>query len=171
MSPEQTSAAAALARLRAEIRDDRAAMTRRRDDLEEADRRLETSPRDPAAIALAAWALHGWYTALESLLERVARQLDAAVPTGDRWHRELLVQATVEVPGVRPAVLPAETRSALVELLGLRHFLRHAYGADLDPARLAAQAARLRAISADIDAALERFDAFLASAQAATPTA
>jgi hypothetical protein len=168
MSPEQAGATAALARLRGEIGADRRAMGRRSADLDEAQRRLGSSPADPAALALEAWAVHGWYTALESLLERVARQLDSEVPTGDRWHRELLAQATVEVPGVRPAVVPAELRADLEELLAARHFLRHAYGLELDPAKLASQAARLRAVAVPLERSLDAFDAFLARAIDAT---
>jgi ribonuclease HepT-like protein len=164
MSPDQAGAVAALARLRGEMADDRAAMARRKSDLDEALRRLALAPTDPAAIALEAWSLHGWYTALESLLERVARQLDAEVPEGERWHRELLAQATVDVPGVRPAVLPRATRADLEELLGMRHFLRHAYGAELDGRRLAAQAERLRDVAPAVEQALDAFDAFLAGA-------
>jgi hypothetical protein len=67
MSPEQAGATAALARLRGEIASDRRAMTRRSADLDEAQRRLGSAPADPAALALEAWAIHGWYTALESL--------------------------------------------------------------------------------------------------------
>ena len=167
MSPEQAGAAAALARLRGEIADDRAAMARRRADLEEAAKRLLAQPMDPAAIALEAWALHGWYTALESLLERVARQLDSEVPVGDRWHRELLTQMMVDVPGVRPLVLPRTLRPDLQELLAMRHFLRHAYGADLDGPKLGAQSARLRVVAPRVDTALDAFDTFLARAQAA----
>jgi hypothetical protein len=164
MSPEQAGAATALARLLGEIADDRAAMARRASDLEEALRRLEQAPGDPAAIALEAWALHGWYTALESLLERVARQLDAELPAGDRWHRALLAQATVEVPGLRPAVLPRAVRADLEELLALRHFLRHAYGSELDASRLAVQAVRLRAMMPVVRQALDVFEEFLARA-------
>lgn len=164
MSPEQAGAATALARLRGEIADDRAAMSRRARDLEEALRRLAQTPDDLAAIALEAWALHGWYTALESLLERVARQLDSELPAGERWHRELLAQAIVDVPGLRPAVLPRTLRADLDELLAMRHFLRHAYGAELDAHRLAAQAVRLRTVAPAVEQALDAFDAFLASA-------
>lgn len=167
MSPEQAGAAAALARLRGEIADDRAAMARRRADLDDAWRRLATTPNDTAAIALQAWALHGWYTELESLLERVARQLDAEVPEGDRWHRELLAQMAVDVPGLRPAVLPRALLSDLHERLSLRHFLRHAYGADLDAAKLDAQATRLRGVATAVEAALDDFGRFLEAGQAA----
>jgi hypothetical protein len=107
MSPDQAGAVAALARLRGEMVDDRAAMARR---------------------------------------------------------RSLLAQATVDVPGVRPAVLPRATRADLEELLGMRHFLRHAYGAELDGRRLAAQAERLHDVAPAVEQALDAFDAFLAGA-------
>ncbi len=168
MSPEKAAATASLARLAGELADDRAAMTRRRADLDEAEQRLSQRPGDVASLALLAWALHGWYTALESLLERVARQLDAEVPAGDRWHRELLAQTSVEVPGVRPAVVERALRQDLEQLLAMRHFLRHAYGADLDARRLSEQAARLRAVAPRVGASLDAFERFLADAMKAT---
>ncbi len=164
MSPEQSAAAAALARLLGEIRDDREAMTRRGRDLEDATARLGQTPGDAAAVALEAWALHGWYTALETLIERIARQLDAEVPGGDRWHRELLAQCTVDVPGVRPAVLPRELRGDLEALLALRHFLRHAYGANLDAQKLHIEAERLRAVAPTVARALDAFEVFVSQA-------
>ena len=171
MSPEQVATAAALARLRGEIAGDRASMARRARDLAESTRRLERDPNDPAAVALEAWAIHGWYSGFESILERIARQLDREVPTGDRWHRELLAQAVVEVPGVRIAIVPSGLRADLEELLAARHFLRHAYGADLDPGKLGEQANRLRSIAPAVDAAFDAFDAFLATAAAAATRA
>jgi hypothetical protein len=167
MSPERAGAAAELARLRGEIADDRIAMARRASDLQEATRRLDRDPADPAAMALQAWALHGWYSALESILERIARQIDGVVPTGDRWHRALLAQTAVAVPGLRPAVITAATRAELEELRAIRHFLRHAYGADLDPNRLAAQGRRLRAVAPAVGQELDAFDAFLVQSLAA----
>jgi hypothetical protein len=83
------------------------------------------------------------------------------VPEGDRWHRELLAQCTVEVPGVRPAVLPREMRQDLESLLAFRHFVRHAYGAELDPEKLAAEGQRLRLLAPGVAQALEVFGGFL----------
>jgi hypothetical protein len=161
MSPEQAASAAALARLREEMKEDRAAMARRIRDLDEAEARLQRSAGDPAAMALAAWALHGWYTALETLLERVARQIDCDVPEGDRWHRELLSQMVAEVPGLRPSVIPREERASLESLLAFRHFVRHAYGVDLDAEKLGAEARRLRVAAPAVSKLLDAFDAFL----------
>jgi len=46
----------------------------------------------------------------------------------------------------------------------MRHFLRHAYGTDLDGRRLAAQGERLRDASPAVEDALDSFDQFLIGA-------
>src|SRR5258708_36533493 len=125
MGGEGGGSGAAGGRLRGEVGDDRTAMSRRTRDLDEAQVRLDRTPGDPAALALAAWALHGWYTALETLLERIARHLDSDLPDGDRRHRELISQMVVEVPSLLPAVLHKAVRGNLVSLLAFRHFVRH----------------------------------------------
>jgi len=126
-----------------------------------------TTPDDPAVLALAAVALHGWYTGLETMLERIARQLDGDVPDGARWHRELITQLSVEVPGVRPAVLSTSMVAPLAELLSFRHFFRQAYGVVLDGALLADRLATLTRVAPGLAGSLDGFDAFLAGAAGA----
>jgi hypothetical protein len=87
--------------------------------------------------------LHAYYTALETLLERVARLVDEELPTGATWHRDLLLQMRLELPGVRPAVLPAETIAELDELRKFRHFFRNAYVLDLDAGKTLGHAERV----------------------------
>jgi hypothetical protein len=84
-------------------------------------------------LVLLAVNLHGWYTALETALERVARLLDQTVPAGNTWHVDLLAQMQVEIPGLRPCVVPSATVPELHELRKFRHFFRNAYVLDLDP--------------------------------------
>lgn len=122
---------------------------------------LSTAAADRAMQALAAVALHGWYTGLEAILERIARAIDRSVPTGDTWHRDILSQGMAEVPGLRPAVLPAALKRDLLELLQFRHFFRHAYGINLDPARLCANAERLIATAPAVATALDVFESHL----------
>ena len=90
------------------------------------------------------------------------------VPSGDRRHRELLAQATVEVPGLRPAIVSRALRSDLEEMLALRHFLRHGYDSDLDADRLAIQADRLGTILPIVNQGLDRFVTFLEGSLGAT---
>jgi hypothetical protein len=85
---------------------------------------------------------HHAYSALEPILERTARTLEGGVPQGPNWHLELLDNAFLDLPGLRPPVFSAETSPMLRELSGCRHLVRHAYDLEFD---------------------VDRFDAFLAA--------
>lgn len=135
-------------------------------DIAEVKRQLERAELyDPAESGPhAAWvalALDHAYEAFESLLVRIERALDLPPRTGERWHLDLLEAAALDVPELRPAVVPRECLNDWIELLKFRHFLRHAYAADLDPRRLADNVARLgRAVGAT-EPALRRLVAAL----------
>jgi len=164
MSPEQRASLAELARLRAELAADRAAMGRALVDVEAVLSSWGEEAPDRAHLALAAVALHGWYGGLEAVLERAVRALDGAVPAGDAWHRDLLSQAMVEVPGVRPAILERSLSRPLLGLMEFRHFFRHAYGVELDPGKLSENLQRAAAVAPEVDGDLDHFDAFLEQA-------
>jgi hypothetical protein len=80
--------------------------------------------------------LHCFYTSIERILEEIAREIDGVVPGGPQWHRDLLVQMSAEVPGIRPMVLQSSSRFCLDEYRGLRHIIRNVYTLNLKPARL-----------------------------------
>ncbi|MCC6750865.1 MAG: hypothetical protein IT371_24620 [Deltaproteobacteria bacterium] len=167
-SPSATTASlASLARLRRELETDRHAMRTRAAEAQAVLGRWDEAARDVAQLALAAVSLHGWYTALEAAIERVARQLDGDLPRGERWHQELLSQAFVQVPGVRPPILDAELENELLALLAFRHFFRHAYSTPLDPVRLEQDLGRLHRVAGRADQRLGDFLAFLEAAQEA----
>lgn len=170
MGPDARATAASLARLLAEIRADRKGLTARLKDSREAQRRLNRDPKDPGAQAMAGVALHAWFTGFEAILERVARELDGAVPSGDRWHRDLLYQASADVPGLRQGVFDSTDVHELTLLLAFRHFFRHAYAVEFDSVRLGEELVRLQSVAPRVDAALDRFEAFLSSAMAAAGT-
>jgi hypothetical protein len=110
-----------------------------------------------ADLMLVAANLHGYYTALETLCERVARQLDDNVPTGPTWHVDLLSQMQIEVPGLRPRVLAATVIDDLHELRKFRHFFRNAYVLEFDPALVRGHAERLDRIHARVADTLAGF--------------
>lgn len=96
-----------------------------------------TDPRLGAAeAALVALSLDHAYQAFEQVLVRVEQALRLPERTGHHWHRRLLADATEALPGVRPAIVPKSVERSWEELLGFRHFLRHAYAVELDPERL-----------------------------------
>jgi hypothetical protein len=100
---------------------------------------LLTEDCPPDTRMSAAGHLHSFYTGCEAVLSRIARALDE-MPEGDRWHQALLAQAAAGREGRRPPIISAETFAALLELLRFRHFFRVAYGVELVPGRLRANA-------------------------------
>lgn len=116
-------------------------------DFREIERQLtRATSRDPSRgepeAAFVALALDHAYQALEQVLVAFERALRLPERAGEHWHRKLLADAARPLPGVRPAIISAERDWE--ELLGFRHFLRHAYSADLDPVRLARNVECLR---------------------------
>lgn len=85
-----------------------------------------------ALINSIALNLHGVYTGIERIFEVIAKKIDQRFPTGDKWHRDLLEQMSVDIPRVRKAVITEETRLILDELRQFRHLVRSAYSCQLD---------------------------------------
>jgi hypothetical protein len=138
--------AARLARLLAEIAIDAEALDARAADLSALVERVGGRAPSRDEVLLVAVNLHGWYTGLETLLERVARLLDDTVPVGPSWHSELLAQMMVEVPGLRPSVLSTAAAGDLAELRRFRHFFRNAYVLRFDADKVIAHAERVRRV-------------------------
>jgi len=150
-----------IARLREEGAVDAAAMVARAEELSA----LLSSwavPCDRTQVMVAAVNVHGWYTALETLLGRVARLLDENVPQGPAWHADLLAQMATEVPGVRIALLFPEACRTLDQVRRFRHFFRNAYVLDFDGDRVQDEARRVVALHDPIFAQIQRLQADLA---------
>ncbi|KYH33558.1 hypothetical protein [Neomoorella mulderi] len=91
---------------------------------------------DEASLRIIGSILHDYYTAIEKIFRIIARDIDCSVPAGEQWHKELLDQMTLEVPGLRPALLAGKTARSLDELRAFRHAFRNIYGFSLDPAKI-----------------------------------
>lgn len=122
---------------------------------------IEVEAPDRRDLSTVALDVHRWYTALESLIERVERVLGALPISSERRHRELLEGATLELQGARPALLPRELLPDLLDLLGFRHFLRHAYVVELDPERLRVVVVRFERTAPRVVESLVRFAGWL----------
>ncbi len=91
----------------------------------------------------AALNLHGFYSGLERVFETLALQMDGTLPKGDTWHRDLLEQMTLDVPGIRPPVMSESKVQALDEYRRFRHVVRNVYAEHLDPQRIGDLARKL----------------------------
>lgn len=78
------------------------------------------------------FALHNLYNAIENSFTQISLTFENHVKDRTRWHRELLEKMLLDMPPVRPRVLPAASHALLSDLLGFRHLFRHAYDFTLD---------------------------------------
>lgn len=107
--------------------------------VERAREAMELSSSEGAGTLLvdaAALNLHDFYAGLERLFEVVASSVDESMPAGPDWHRELLSQLGVEIPGIRPVVLSEKTVRTLDDYLRFRHVVRNVYAFELDARRV-----------------------------------
>jgi hypothetical protein len=94
--------------------------------------------------------LHDFYSAVERIFVRIAQELNGGVPGTERWHRDLLMDMSLELDSVRPALITRELHDLLVPFLGFRHLFRNVYGFAIDAERLAL-------LDAQFDEAFRRF--------------
>ena len=86
---------------------------------------INTEPSFERIAALSA-ILNSFYTGLERIFERIAKEIDTRKPEGERWHIELLNQVARQTE-IRPAVISEDSRQRLRDYLAFRHRSRHAY--------------------------------------------
>ncbi len=70
------------------------------------------------------------YSGFERIFERIANEVDAHLPRGSRWHKNLLEQMTKDRPE-RPLVISENTGLLLERLLEFRHKVNNIYGREL----------------------------------------
>ena len=97
---------------------------------------------DLVEITAVASVLHSFYNGLENIFLSIAKGVDSVVPSGPKWHRDLLTQMTNPTQS-RRQVLTTETAQLLTEYMGFRHFYRHSYSFTLDWSEMEGLAASL----------------------------
>ncbi|MBI5526738.1 MAG: hypothetical protein HY897_10435 [Deltaproteobacteria bacterium] len=128
---------------------------------EPAAKRLAASSGDLITVMGCGGLLHGFYSALETLMRDVADSLNGGVPHGESWHARLLDHLSVDVPGVRPRLFSPDVRDRLDEFRGFRHVYRHLYVFNLKPARVLDLLTRLGPLWDELKPQLAAFAATL----------
>ena len=111
--------------------------------------------------------LHSFYNGIERIFELLAREIDGGLPTGPGWHRDLLAQMTLDVAGVRPAVIRSETAAGLEEYLRFRHLVRNLYTWNFEEDKLAALVTGLDPVLSELSSDLAAFARYLEAASRA----
>jgi hypothetical protein len=109
----------------------------------------------------AALNIHGFYSGLERIFEKIASAVDGSVPQGVNWHQELLNQMALEIPNVRPAVISEKTRNQLDTYRGFRHVIRNVYTYHISPDKMKPLAKGIRRLFKQVEKELAAFSRFI----------
>ena len=96
------------------------------------------------------------YSGIERIFERIAREIDTHIPTGSRWHKDLLAQMTEKRPERGP-VISEDTSLRLEELLDFRHKVNNIYDRELNYEMTEPHAKSIDALFADFSQDLNTF--------------
>jgi hypothetical protein len=105
--------------------------------------------------------IHDFYTAFEKIFKKIATDINGELPPGEDWHQRLLYQMSIEVKGVRPAVISKESFSFLKQLLAFRHLFRNVYGFELKKDRLDELSNMLLEKGRDVLEEVDKFTTYL----------
>jgi hypothetical protein len=105
--------------------------------------------------------LHGFYSGVERLFERIAVVVDGTKPAGENWHMALLQQMSSEMKAIRPAVISNLTRTGLDEYRGFRHVVRNVYTFNFEVAKVENLVTKLGPLFEEIQKELLAFSDFL----------
>ena len=106
-----------------------------RDAAQKAEERMRN--QTPGHLEAAAYELTRLYNLIERMLQRVCDAFENHFEKRGDYHERLLQRLTLDLEGLRPALIPPDGLAGLRELKGFRHLVRHAYDLTLRPDRLA----------------------------------
>ncbi len=110
--------------------------------------------------ALIAMRVLVFYTGLEKIFQRIAREIDTDEPQGGEWHKALLTQMSAP-HSARPPVISEETAAALGPILRFRHRTRHLYIFELEPEGTAENGHKVCELFDSLATELDTFIAYL----------
>ena len=96
------------------------------------------------------------YMGIERIFERIAREVDTHMPTGEEWHKNLLTQMS-EHRFERLPVISEQTFLQLENLLKFRHVVNNIYGEELKYEQTEAHAKSIDALFASVSQDLRTF--------------
>jgi len=121
------------------------------------DRATRLSADDDIILESIAYQIHNLYGTVEDLLKIVASCFENNISSTSQWHSVLLQRMTMEIPGIRPALLSPDSYTTLNSMRGFRHFFRHAYASDIDYQQLTVNLHRALELKKHLDHDVSQF--------------
>ena len=100
------------------------------------------------------------YNGIERIFERIAREVDKHVPSGGKWHKDLLAQMA-DHRGKRQPIISKRTERRLNRLLKFRHRVNNIYRYELIYEKAEKHAKRVSKLFDNVSKELDAFTAFL----------
>lgn len=104
-----------------------------------------------------ALSLHDFYTGLELIFSKIATVVDSNMPAGKEWHRDLLIQMSLDIAQTRPNVISIALVESIDEYRRFRHVVRNVYSFNLDAKRIKPLIERSRGIFSQLQEELLGF--------------
>lgn len=120
----------------------------------------DSQDRDEFAYAALGYTLHNLYNAFEGYFFRIAKFFENNV-ADLTWHKALLERMTLNIEGIRPALLDLSISIRIEELLKFRHVYRNIYKSPLVPAKVDFANQVAHNLTVDFRVHHERFLSFL----------
>ena len=121
------------------------------------DRATRLSADDDVILESIAYQIHNLYCTVEDLLKIVASCFENNMSSTSQWHSLLLQRMTMEIPGIRPALLSTNSYTILNSMRGFRHFFRHAYASNIDYEQLTVNLHRALELKTHLDHDVSQF--------------
>jgi hypothetical protein len=123
--------------------------------------RPKAGPVKDRDIMLIAAYLHHYYTGLETIFERIAKDFDGGVSKRGDCHRELLRSMALEIDEVRPSLISLELAGELDDYRKFRHLFRHAYAGELRWEKMSFLAENIVMINSLVQTSIRGFTSFI----------
>lgn len=101
--------------------------------------------------------LHDFYNCCERIFKKIAIEMNGGYEDTEKWHKNLLYRMTIQMEGLRPAVISEELAADLDEFLAFRHLFRNIYGFELKGNRIEYLAKKFKKVSENFEKEIREF--------------
>lgn len=105
--------------------------------------------------------LHNMYNGIERIFEQIAINVDESTPEGKNWHRDLLIQMSLNIKDIRPNVISDPLFKILDKYRSFRHVVRNIYTFQFDLGKLDQLIDHLKDFTKLLNTDIENFYRFL----------